>query len=237
VVCSAECDAGPWGKALREGAEALVKRSGKLAREGAEEGLESAAARKALREGLEAATEKVAGRIGGKVVREASRKAGALVVRVSDDVARPIVGKFGDDGARALGSVSTRGAKRLAAMADELEACGRGRDWMRLVAERGDEVTEWLWKRRRSVAIGTIATAVVLQPEEFVQASERVATSTIQYVAAPIAERAATAIPWGVLWTIAILGGGCWLVAKRGLARLRHELVSGSIRAVTHIMK
>lgn len=199
AAVSTPCCAGVWSKALREGAEALLKRSGKVVREGTEESLKHTAARRALREGLEAATEQGVARTG--------RVAGTLVARFGDDVARPILGKFGDDGARALGSLSPTGARRLATMADELAAGGRGGDWMRLIAQRGDEVTDWLWKRRGGVAVGTVAAAVLVQPEEFIQATER--------VAAPFVDRAAAAIPWAGLWTLAILGGGFWFAMKR----------------------
>jgi hypothetical protein len=203
VAAEGYCHAGVWSKAIREAIEAVAKRSGKLAREGVEEGAERAASRRALREGLEVATGK------------AGRLSGALVARYGDDVARPVISNFGDDGARALGSLTPVGAKRLATMADELAAGGRGGDWMRLIAQRGDEVTDWLWRRRGAVAVGTVATAVLLEPEEFIKATER--------VAAPFAERAAAAVPWAALWTVALLCGGIWLVTKRKLAWWRWE--------------
>ena len=120
AACSMECAAGPWSKLVGEAAEAVGKRSGKIAKESAEESVE---------------------------------RAGALVVRFGDDVSRPVLSTFGDDGARALNALSPTGAKRLSAMADDLAASGRGGDWMELVAQRGDEVTDWLWRRRGGVAM------------------------------------------------------------------------------------
>jgi hypothetical protein len=146
-----------------------------------------------------------------------------LAARVGPHVAASVVGKFGDDGARALASLSPTGAQRLASMADDLAASGRGTDWMKLIAQRGDEVMEWLWKRKGSIAVGTVATAVVLQPEEFLQASERVAVSTIGQIGAPIAKQAAEAIPWTTIWTIALLGLIPWWI-WRGRITLRSLL-------------
>jgi hypothetical protein len=230
------CEAGPWGKVFREALEALSKGTGKAAREGAEEGVEQAAARHTLREGLETIAESGSRRIGGKAVREAGQSGGALALRHGDEIAGPIVAKFGDDGAHALNALSTTGAQRLATMADDLASSGRGRDWMRLVAQRGDEVTDWLWRRRGSVAVGTAATAIVLQPEEFLHAAEHVATSAIgaagEHVAGPLVRNAAAGIPWGALWTIAIVVAVWWFLSRR-LARLSGQMVHGAAESLS----
>jgi hypothetical protein len=219
-ACSADCVAGPWGKAIREGIEAVAKRSGKAGREGAE-----------------AAAEKSAGRMSANAGREGLEHGGALVVRTGDDLAGPIVGKFGDDGARAMRALSPEGAERLATMSDELAAGGRGGDWMRLIADQGDIVTDWLWERRGSVAVGTVATAVLLQPEEFLQASERIATTTInaagQHIAGPIVKSAASGIPWALLLTVVIGGGALWVLAKVQMAALRRRLFVHGIELLT----
>lgn len=228
------CQAGGWGKALREAIESLGKRSGKVVREGVEEGVERSAARLTrplVREGVEKAASKSAGRFGRKAALEAGEDAGAVALRLGEKVTKPVVAKFGDDGARALGSLSKEGAERLAKMTDDLAAGGRGGDWMQLIAERGDEVTDWLWQRRGSVIVGTVATAIVLQPEDFLQASERVATATVnaagehvleplisngaEHIAAPIAEHAAAGFPWESAWMLAILSAVGWLVYRR----------------------
>lgn len=216
LACVNDCPAGVVSKAVREAAEAATRRSGRAAREG-----------------VEALTKKSTRRLGSQGAR-----GGALLARASDDVTSTVIAKFSDDGARALESLSPAGAERLAAMSDELAAGGRGRDWLRLIADRGDEVTDWLWERRGSVAIGTAATVVLLQPEEFIQASERVATTTInaagEHVAGPVVERAATAIPWGALWLTALVVGAAWFLAKEKFAGFRRRLLGGAISAATH---
>jgi hypothetical protein len=218
LACSAECKAGPWGKVIREAVEVVTKKSGKAAREG-----------------VEAATKKGASRVGAK----AASRGGALLVRGSDDVAARVVGRFGDDGVRALNSLSPTGAKRLAMMSDDLAGSGRGRDWMRIIAQRGDEATDWLWQRRGSVAVGTVATAVLLQPEEFIEASERVATTTInaagEHIAGPIVNSAASAIPWALVWIIVIGAAALWVLAKKRFAELRRRLFDAGIQALTSV--
>ena len=108
LIYASTSEASKW-KALREGFEALTKKSGSVLREGAEEGAKRSASRRALLEGLETSAEKAGSRIGGAVAREAGKDAGALAARFGQHVAAPVVGKFGDDGARALSSLSTAG--------------------------------------------------------------------------------------------------------------------------------
>jgi hypothetical protein len=228
------CDASKW-KALREGFKAVTKRSGTVLREGAKAGAKRSVSRKAFMEGMEAGARKSTTRIGGAVAGAAQKDVGALAARFGHHVAAPIVGKFGDDGARALGSLSSQGAQRLAAMTDDLAASGRGKDWMKLIATRGDEVIEWLWKRKGSIAVGTVATAVALQPEEFLRASEHVATSAVdaagkhvfepliaqglKHIAGPMAERAAAAIPWGTISLMALAGLIPWWIFRGQLTK------------------
>jgi hypothetical protein len=188
---TSSCVAGPWSKVIREAAEAVGKRTGVMAKEGAEEGV---------------------------------KRTGALVVRYGDDVARPVLSTFGDDGARALNALSPTGAKRLSAMADDLASSGRGEDWMKLIAQRGDEVTDWLWRKRGGVAVGTAAMAVLLQPEEFIQATEHVATATIAGTVA--------VLPWRLIWMTVLLSGFAWFASKRGLRRMFHDLVNGPWRSM-----
>jgi hypothetical protein len=229
-------EASKW-KVLREGIESLGKQSGKALQEGAEAAAKRSAARKSLLEGLESG----AGKAGSTVVRQAGKDVGALAAKFGARVTTPVVGKFGDDGARALASLSTTGGERLASIADELASSGRGKDWMKLIAARGDEVMEWLWKHKGSVAIGTAATAVALQPEEFLRASEHVATAVLdsagkhvfepliaqgaKHIAGPMAERAAAAIPWHTIALMALAGLIPWWIFKGRLTK--HMLLNG----------
>jgi hypothetical protein len=244
VSLAAKGEASKW-KALREGLEAVTKGSGKMLQEGAEAGAKRAVARKALLEGLESGAGTAGSRIGRTVAREAGKDAGALAARFGTQVTAPVIAKFGDDGARALASLSPSGAQRLASMADDLAASGRSKDWMKLVAERGDEVMEWLWKRKGSVAVGTVAAAVALQPEEFLRASEHVATSAVdsagkhvfepliaqgaKHIAGPMAERAAAAIPWDTITLMALAGLIPWWIFR---GRLTKQILVDGLRRI-----
>jgi hypothetical protein len=214
LVGSTDCSGGLLGKLVREASEAVGRGSSRAAREG-----------------VETLAEKSAGPLGAKGVRS-----GAMALRAADDVAGPLVSRFGDDGARALKSLSPSAAGRLAAMSDDLVASGRGADWLKLIAEQGDVVVEWIWERRRGVAVGTMATAILLQPEEFIAASEHIATTSInaagEHVVRPIVNGVASAIPWVTSLVVAVVIGVWWVLSKERFAGLRRKLLIGGIQAL-----
>jgi hypothetical protein len=183
---------------------------------------------RAAREGIES--------VAGKSVRQSARQGGKAVGRISDDLAAPIVAKFGDDGARAVASLSPKGAERLATMSDDLVAGGRAKEWLGVIAQHGDVAIDWLWERRRSLAVGTVATVALLQPEEFIKATESVATTSInaagQHIAGPIIGSAAAAFPWTLLWLVLIGLAAAWLTAKKSLTAVFHSLLVAVIQLV-----
>jgi hypothetical protein len=208
--------------AARKGAQEASELAGKkglqfLAKEAREEGAEflgkkaaGAVARSGLQEGAELAARKGAQAIGRKVVAEGvesvGKVAGKAALSLSDDaasaiskhgsaVAAPLIGKFGDDGAKAILKLSPRNARRMTMMTDELAASGRGSDLLAVVAEKGDAAAGWLWRNKGSVAVGSVAVAFLANPEAFLSAGESVATtaitSTTQDVAKPLIEQTA----------------------------------------------
>jgi len=207
--------------ALAGGGTATAGIVSKLLREATGSG-----ASRAAREGLESAA--------SKGVRRAARPSGKLVARISDDVAAPIVAKFGDDGARAVASLTPTGAERLATMSDDLAASGHTQKWLGLIAQHGDVAVDWLWERRGSVAVGTAAAVVLLEPDEFIQATENIATTTInaagEHVAGPIVGSAARAIPWTLLWLVVLGLAVAWLVARKSLTMVLQSLLLAVIR-------
>jgi hypothetical protein len=229
------CRAGGIGKAVREALEFFGKRSGKLVREGVEEGVERSTGRMlrpVLKTGIESSAVQAA-----RGAAKITPRVQALAIRLGDDVATKVVGKFGDDGVRALNVLSRHNAGRLAEISGDLVATGRGAEWMKLIAEHGDVAMDWIWQRRASVLIGAAATAIVLQPEEFFAATKDVATATIEtagerllepaihegakHIAAPIAQAAADSFPWTSVWftglgsVVAWIGWRCWKSYRR----------------------
>jgi hypothetical protein len=179
------------GKVLREGAEAV---SQKVFRESAEAGAQKAAqqasrvaARKTLQESGEALLRKSASGLGDNAAR--------LAARHGDAVVAPLVGKFGDDAAQALGKLSPRQARRLALVGEELAATGRGADWLRVIAEKGDVAADWVWANKGSLALTTVGVAFLADPDAFLSSGERLATTAVvtagHEVARPLIEESA----------------------------------------------
>ena len=108
-----------------------------------------------------------------------------------------------------------------------------------MIGESGDAVATFLWERKLSVGVAAAATAVVLAPHDFLQASEGVLTSTIsaagkhvmeplitqtaQHVAGPMAtevtKQAAANFPWTLAWCVIFTGFagvlGYWRLIRR----------------------
>lgn len=184
------------GRLLKEGLEAAGKKAfGKTASKASQEGAEEL-----LKKGS-SATLRVVGR---ESAETAAKRAGLVVIGQTDEavkavgkhgsaIAGPLVNSFGDDGAKALMNLSSTNARRMAIVADELAAGGRGADWMRVLAEKGDVAADWIWKNKGTIAVATAATAFLANPEPFLQAGEQVVSTGIEtageHVARPLIEQ------------------------------------------------
>jgi hypothetical protein len=182
------------GRLLKEGIEAAGKKafsgSSKAAHEGAEQLLKKAAtttARKVGQEAAESATKQGAKQAAGLAIRNSDVAAKALT-KHGAAIATPLLARFGDDGAKALSKLSSTNARRMAMLTEELGAAGRGADFMRVLAERGDVAAEWIWKNKGTIAVGTTAVAFLSNPEAFLQAGEAVVTKTVETAGAHVAE-------------------------------------------------
>lgn len=183
---------------------------GRLVREGVEAAAKKAVSRTA-KEATQEAAEQVLKRAASKVVREAgqesveaaAKKAGTAILRHSDDVVRatglhgaaiaaPLVNSFGDDGAQALLKLSPASARRMAILSEDFAAAGRGADWMKLIADKGDVAADWIWKNKGALTVAATATAFLANPDPFLQAGETVVATGIetagQHVARPLIE-------------------------------------------------
>ncbi|MCA9806216.1 MAG: hypothetical protein KC777_29815 [Cyanobacteria bacterium HKST-UBA02] len=211
-----------WSKIFREGMEVVVKKSGKLGREGAQEALESSGklvpqAGKLLRR-----SPRSLDTMGQTLTHSAGRQATAKLIGQSDEIAKSVIGRFGDSGAKAMKSLSKEGTEKLASMADELAKSGNAKTWLDWIARSGDKGMDFLWNHRGSVAVLTVSSVALMQPAEVVQAGEEVITKTIDVVgsqvakplieesakqiARPIAEQAGARFPWTMIW-VAMFGG------------------------------
>lgn len=166
---------------LREGIEAVAKGSTKAAVRSAREGIEAAAPKVSsiLTRNVTADVVEGAARASSGVAKGASQFALSAIAKHGDEVCRPVVAQFGDDGARALAAVSSESAAKLAKMAPDLAKNPKSSEWIGQIVTGGDKVVSWLWEKRLSIAVGTTATAVLMQPEKFLEAGEHVATTAI----------------------------------------------------------
>jgi hypothetical protein len=191
AISSAQPASAQFGRLIKEGVEMVGKKAvGKTAREAAQEGSEQL-------------LKKVVTEAGQETAEAVAKRAGITAARYTDEVAQvvgqhggavvaPIVNQFGDDGAKALAKLSTTNARRMAMLTDDLAAHGQGADWMKLLADKGDVVAEWIWNNKGTIAVATTATAFLANPDPFLHAGETVATTTIEtageHVARPLIE-------------------------------------------------
>ena len=212
-----------WGSLVREAGELIVKRSTRVAG-------------KAAREGMEAAAKKGASKAARPiVVKAASKLAAHTLTQHGDDVIRIVAREVGDEGTKALAKLSAKGGKQFAEIAGELAHHPSKQAWLALIAEQGDAAAAWLWKRKGSIAVGTAATAVLLQPADFIRASEEMVSTaltttgehvvqpliveSVRHVAGPLAEHTAQAasasFPWTLFWCAALGGAAGYVVHRR----------------------
>jgi hypothetical protein len=176
------------GTLLREGTEYMGRQAQKLISEGVEAG-----AKKAV-----GGADEVAKAFTSKIITTGGKEAGEqLIVQSGKHVARmgvssadEVLAHLGPAGVQSMAKLSPVGANRLAEVSVELAKSPYKTEWLRLIGESGDAVATFLWERKLSVGVAAAATAAVLAPDEFLQASEGVLTTTIsvagEHVMAPL---------------------------------------------------
>ncbi|MEZ6064031.1 MAG: hypothetical protein R3C19_27105 [Planctomycetaceae bacterium] len=207
-----------------------------------------------IRQGVTKLTSKGAGKAAAKIAPKAGRvvvtkaaaksatsaatkATGAMVLltgsqavtKAATTASGQVLDNLGVAGAKVLPKLSASGASKLADLsADLARSPHRGR-WLELLGKFGDTAADFLWKNKGSVFVGATATAVVLQPDDFLKATGRLVetavttagsqigkpllTGTLQHVAGPVVNHAAAAFPWKTtffaLLTI-VSGMGAW---------------------------
>ena len=183
------------GRVIKEGLEVVGKKA--ASRSAAEASQETAeqllkrAGSVTLREAGQESVEAAAKNVGSVALRHSDDAAHAIGMH-GTAVSAPLIESFGDDGAKALSKLSPDNARRMAILADDLAASGRGSDWMRMLAEKGDVAAEWIWKNKGTITVATAASAFLSNPEPFLHAGEVVASKSVetagQHVARPLIE-------------------------------------------------
>lgn len=189
------------GRLLKEGLELVGKKAfGSTAKNASQEGAEQI---------LRKAATVTVSKAGQEAAEAVAKQAGAVAIGHSEDalkaiathgaaVTGPLLKNFGDDGAKALMKLSPANARRMAVIADELAARGRGADWVGVVAKGGDRAAQWIWDNKATIGVASAAAAFLANPEPFLNASVRVASKGIEtageHVARPLIETSVSSI-------------------------------------------
>lgn len=193
----------------------------------------NASVAKLLRKGVQMAT-----RGSGKAARETAESGARVVVRKGASASATVASNLGAGGSRALRKLSPEYADKVADISGELARSPYREQWIEMLARYGDRCANFLWQRKGSVAVAAGATAVLLSPADFMEASgaviesgitvagthvvKPIITESARHVAAPmareVAKHAAASFPWGMFWGClgaASIGGlGAWYFRK-----------------------
>ena len=112
-------------------------------------------------------------------------------------IADNLIGRFGDDAVGAMNAVSRQSAQRLSMVTDDglLTATARSPELLPVVQKYGDEAMDFIWKNKGSLAIASVLTTFLSDPQAYITGTKEL---IIDPIAAPIAK--------GTNWTLIILG-------------------------------
>lgn len=143
-----------------------------------------------------------------------------------------VASNLGPAGADVLANLSISGGKRLAELAPVLAQSPHKAAWLSTIAAHGGRAVDFLWQHKAGLAAGTIASAALLKPEDFLATLGDVTTSTIEatgefivepvvagtakHVVAPVVQ--AAVVQWWLYPLLTSLSiGGCllWKLRRR----------------------
>lgn len=121
-------------------------------------------------------------------------------------IAESTIEAFGQPAARALQKVSPQNARRVAMMADDgsLAATGKANDLLEVVGKYGDKAAEFIWRHKGALAVATIATAFLADPQPFIGGTRDLADVAVRPVDSA-AKELGRGVAEGTDWTIVIV--------------------------------
>lgn len=134
------------------------------------------------------------------------------IVKYGPDMMAPVLGKYGDDAARAMNKLSKPEAIELATkMADPAFAkLAAPEKLLGVVGKYGDKSMEFITKHWKALAIGTVLVAFVNDPEPYLNGTKELlvggADVVARNVAKPIAESVADSVNWNYFLGIVAVG-------------------------------
>lgn len=160
--------AGVLDKIVRAAGGVMMKKaSGEAAEQGSK-----AVAKRITQEALEVTNSRLATRAAIGLTDDAVRLTGskAAALALADDVA--VVG----------GKVSAQNLRRLSMMADDIERSGKAPELMQLLAKNSaaDQVVDFLWRNKATIASGALLTTVVLNPDIIKESTTNIGESIVE---------------------------------------------------------
>jgi hypothetical protein len=133
-------------------------------------------------------------------------------------IADNLIGRYGDDAANALSSLSRQNAQRLSMLAEDgmLNQTVRSPELLPIIRRYGDEAMDFIWKHKGSLAVAAVLGKFLADPQLYMRGAKDLIADPL---VAPIAK--------GTNWTLII--GGVLIVAflpsiVRSVAKARQTL-------------
>ena len=112
----------------------------------------------------------------------------ALALVHHPGLARTVIEATGTPGARALAGLSTQNARRLAMLAEDgtLIRMGRQSELLSTIERHGDRALDFVRRNKGALAVGTLLTAFLKDPEPFLSGARALGGGVTHAVAQPV---------------------------------------------------
>lgn len=121
-------------------------------------------------------------------------------------IAGPVIERFGQPAARAVRTVSSQNARRIAMMADDgsLAAAGKADELLEVIGKYGDKAADFIWKHKGALAVATVAAAFLADPQPFIDGIKDIAEVAVRPIDSA-AKEVGRGVAEGTNWTLVII--------------------------------
>lgn len=139
----------------------------------------------------------------------------AIFVKYGDDgaeammkhkgIATPFIESTGESGVRALNAVGPSQGRRLVNLVDDgvIVPGQQSGDLLDVVGRHGDRAAEFIWKNKGALAVGSVLTAFLVNPEPFIEGVMTLPNTALETIA-PL-------VNWTLVIILGIVGLGAYL--------------------------
>jgi hypothetical protein len=101
-------------------------------------------------------------------------------------IARTLIGKYGDDGARAMTAISRQNAQRLSIATSKglLTKTSRSQELLGVISKHGDAAMDFVWRNKGALATTAVLGTFLADPETYIKGAK---TLVVDPVLAPMA--------------------------------------------------